>query len=227
MDRERGRTPEPVTRTFKFGRKAFLGLAGLTTAGLLISKKAVPDLTFVTGLASVDGFTVYTITGGYPSFSPSAYRLKIDGLVANPLSLTLDELLRLPAVTERRFYQCVTGWSVPNTTWTGVRLSSLLDKAQPHSAAKALTFYSFDGEYTESLTMDQARQSDVLLAYKLQGKPLSQPQGAPLRLVVPGMYGYKFIKWLDRIELVTKPIDGYWERNGYDRNAYIGASNGA
>jgi DMSO/TMAO reductase YedYZ molybdopterin-dependent catalytic subunit len=58
-------------------------------------------------------------------------------------------------------------------------------------------------------------------------EPLSRGHGAPLRLVVPGMYGYKFIKWLNRIELVRQPVDGYWEVNGYDRDAYIGHSNGA
>jgi DMSO/TMAO reductase YedYZ molybdopterin-dependent catalytic subunit len=58
-------------------------------------------------------------------------------------------------------------------------------------------------------------------------KPLSRAQGAPLRLVVPGMYGYKFAKWISRVELISKPVDGYWELNGYDRDAYIGHSNGA
>jgi DMSO/TMAO reductase YedYZ molybdopterin-dependent catalytic subunit len=209
------RRPQPVSRTFKLGRKTFLGLTGLTAAGLLITKKAIPDLTFVTGVASVNGFTLYTVTNGYPSFSANGYRLTIDGLVNKPLTLTIDEILRMPSVTETRFYQCVTGWAVPNAKWTGIRLSSLLDAVQPHANAHALTLYSFDGTYTESLTMQQARHSDVLLAYKLMDQPLSRAQGAPLRLVVPGM------------ELVPKPVDGYWERNGYDRDAYIGASNGA
>lgn len=226
--RARGRrpVPQPAEKTFKLGRAAFLGLAAATGGALFLGKKGGPNLSFLTGPASVGGFTIYTITGGYPAFQADTYRLRIDGMVANPITLTIDDILREPAVTETRYYQCVTGWSVPNATWTGIRLASLLDRVKPHPNAGALKFYSFDGAYTESLTMAQARHPDVLVAYKLSEKPLSQAQGAPLRLVVPGMYGYKFIKWLDRIELIPHPIDGYWEQNGYDRDAYIGRSNG-
>lgn len=222
------RRPQPVDRTYKVGRKAFLAGVAATGGALVLGKHvgSIPSLNFVPGSNSVGGFTIYTVTSGYPSFKPDTYRLLIDGLVAQPLTMTLSDILRHPAVTERRFYQCVTGWTVPNTTWTGIRLADLLDRVQPQSGAHAVKFYSFDGVYTESLTMEQARHSDVLLAYKLQGKPLATAQGAPLRLVVPGMYGYKFIKWLDHIELVTRPVDGYWEQNGYDRDAYIGRSNG-
>jgi DMSO/TMAO reductase YedYZ molybdopterin-dependent catalytic subunit len=177
-------------------------------------------------VASVGGFTIYTVTSGYPTFNPGTYRLRIDGMVKHPMTMTLDNILAQPAVTEKRFYQCVTGWTVPDATWTGIPLSTLLDMVQPHATAHAVKFYSFDGVYTESLTMDQARKPDVLVAYKLQGKPLSTEQGAPVRLVVPGMYGYKFAKWVNRIELIPAPIDGYWEQNGYDRDAYIGHSNG-
>ena len=222
--------PQPVEKTFRFGRTAFLGLVGLSAGALFLGKKAGSvgsALNFVPGPGSINGFTIYTIVDGYPAFHASSYRLRIDGMVHKPLTMTIDDILRHPSVTETRFYQCVTGWTVPNATWTGIRLSSLLDAVQPHAGAHALKFYSFDGAYTESLTMAQARQPDVLLAYKLGGQPLSRAQGAPLRLVVPGMYGYKFIKWLDRVELVSQPIDGYWEQNGYDRDAYIGHSNGA
>lgn len=225
--RDRRLTPQPASHSVHFGRGAFLGLAGVTAGTLFIGKRGLSSLSFVPGATSANGFTIYTITGGYPAFSAGSYRLTIDGLVNKPLTLTIDDILRHPSITETRYYQCVTGWAVPHTQWTGIRLSDLLDRVQPHASAGALSFYSFDGSYTESLTLQQARVSDVLLAYKLDGKPLSRAQGAPLRLVVPGMYGYKFIKWLDRIELVPKPVPGYWEQNGYDVDAYIGRSNGA
>jgi DMSO/TMAO reductase YedYZ molybdopterin-dependent catalytic subunit len=220
--------PQPAHRTFRLGRAAFLGLTAATAGVLLLGRKGVPSvpaLDLLPSVASVDGFTIYTVTGGYPAFSADSYQLRIDGMVKRPMTMTIEDILNAPAVTERRFYQCVTGWAVPRAQWTGIRLASLLDTVQPHAEANAVKFYSFDGIYTESLTMDQARKSDVLLAYKLNGKPLAREQGAPLRLVVPGMYGYKFIKWLDRVELVPQPIDGYWEQNGYDRDAYIGRSN--
>jgi DMSO/TMAO reductase YedYZ molybdopterin-dependent catalytic subunit len=224
--------PQPVDRTYKVGRAAFLGLTAVGAAaffgvGKLLGKGGLPSLSFVPGGTSVNGFTIYTVTNGYPAFDASVYRLAVDGMVQHPLQFTIDQLIRLPAVREKRFYQCVTGWTVPDATWTGVRLADVLDMARPHAAAHAVKFYSFDGVYTESLTMSQARHPDVLLAYRLMDKPLAQSQGAPLRLVVPGMYGYKFAKWVNRVELIPKPIDGYWEQNGYDRDAYIGHSNGA
>ena len=219
-------TPQPYRRTFKLGRAAFLGLAGLSAGAIFLGKKNVPSFNFSPGAQSAYGFTIYTVTDGYPAFHADSYRLTVGGMVENPITLTIDDILRMPAVREKRFYQCVTGWTVPDATWTGIRLSHLLDTVKPQFGAGAVKFYSFDGVYTESLTMEQARQPDVMLAYKLQHEPLSRAQGAPLRLVVPGMYGYKFIKWVDRVELVPKPIDGYWERNGYDRDAYIGHSNG-
>ncbi|HLJ68386.1 MAG TPA: molybdopterin-dependent oxidoreductase [Chloroflexota bacterium] len=221
-----GRHPEPVEKTYRLGRGAFLGLLGVTAGALVVKRGGLPKLDFVPGATSAYGFTIYTVTGGYPSFDPATYRLIVDGLVRQPYSLSLADILRQPAVEERRFYQCVTGWQVPNARWTGIRLSGLLARAEPLATAHAVKFYCFDGVYTESLTLAQANQSDVLLAYKLMGKPLSRAQGAPLRLVVPGMYGYKFAKWVYRIELIQRPIDGYWEQNGYDRDAYIGASNG-
>jgi len=219
------RTPQPARHPIRLGRAAFLGLTALSAGAIVLGKKAVPSFSFSPGVASADGFTIYTVTDGYPVFHPARYRLTLDGLVAHPHTFTMDDILRLPAVREERFYQCVTGWTVPHATWTGVRLSHLLDLAAPQAGAGAVKFSSFDGVYTESLTLEQARKSDVLLAYKLMDKPLSRAQGAPLRLVVPGMYGYKFAKWVNRIELIPQAIDGYWEQNGYDRDAYIGASN--
>lgn len=219
--------PQPADRTYRFGRAAFLGLAGVGAGALFWGHRSLPRLDFIPGANSVNGFTIYTVTSGYPTFSAADYRLTVDGLVKNPVTMTIDDILRHPSITETRFYKCVTGWEVPNAKWTGIRLSDLLNRVQPLPGAGAVKFYSFDGVYTESLTMAQARHPDVLLAYKLMGKPLARSQGAPLRLVVPTMYGYKFIKWVNRVELITHPIDGYWEQNGYDRDAYIGDSNGA
>jgi DMSO/TMAO reductase YedYZ molybdopterin-dependent catalytic subunit len=218
--------PQPHMPTFRLGRATFLGLTGLTAGAVFLGKGSVPSFNFSPGAESANGFTIYTITNGYPAFHANDYRLTVDGMTDSSLSLNMGDILKLPAVREKRYYQCVTGWTVPNATWTGVRLSHLLDMVKPHANAGAVKFYSFDGEYTDSLTMKQARKSDVLLAYKLMDKPLSRAQGAPLRLVVPGMYGYKFVKWVNRVELIQQPIDGYWEQNGYDRDAYIGNSNG-
>ena len=74
--------------------------------------------------------------------------------------------------------------------------------------------------------MRQARLRDVMLAYEMDGKPLSRAHGAPVRLVIPEMYGYKNVKWLNGINLVPDAGSGYWEQLGYDRDAWVGRSNG-
>jgi DMSO/TMAO reductase YedYZ molybdopterin-dependent catalytic subunit len=120
----------------------------------------------------------------------------------------------------------VTGWTVPDVHWTGVRLGYLLDQAGVTKGGTALHLRSFDGIYTESLTMDQARLSDVIVAYRMLGAPVSREHGGPVRLYVPPMYGYKSIKWLDKISVVDKVEPGYWENLGYAVDAWIGKSNG-
>jgi DMSO/TMAO reductase YedYZ molybdopterin-dependent catalytic subunit len=85
---------------------------------------------------------------------------------------------------------------------------------------------SAEKPYVDYLTLEQARLHDVLLAYEMDGKPLSRAHGAPLRLVIPEMYGYKNVKWLERIDLVPEAEAGYWEALGYDRDAWVGRSNG-
>ena len=89
-----------------------------------------------------------------------------------------------------------------------------------------MTFDSFDGTYTESLTMDQARRPDVLVAYEMLGAPVTRQHGGPVRLYVAPMYGYKSCKWLQKITVVPKVDAGYWEDFGYDVDGWVGQSNG-
>jgi DMSO/TMAO reductase YedYZ molybdopterin-dependent catalytic subunit len=224
MDERINEPGPPHPHTFRFGRLAFLGLLGATGGALLLNKK-IPNVVSLASGTNVGGFTIYTIAG-FPAFNPSTYRLHVTGMVENERSYSFDELAALPAVTETKYYQCVTGWVVPKPVWKGVRLWDLIQASKPTGNASALRFLCMDNAYSESLTFDQAKKSDVLLAYSLNGKALSTQQGLPLRLVVPGMYGYKFAKWVNRIEVVDKVVPGYWEQNGYDVDAYIGHSNG-
>ena len=91
--------------------------------------------------------------------------------------------------------------------------------------AKALTFHSFDGTYTESLTLEQARRPDVIAAYRMEGGPISDVHGGPVRLYVAPMYGYKSCKWLSRVTVVPEVEPGYWEERGYDVDGWVGKSN--
>jgi DMSO/TMAO reductase YedYZ molybdopterin-dependent catalytic subunit len=167
------------------------------------------------------GWRIYSVTS-IPHFDPATWSLKIDGLVERPLELSYADLRALPRAEQVTDFHCVTGWSVSNVRWGGVRFSDLLAAARPLPAAQALGFFSGDGAYSDSLTMDQVHLADAMLAYEMDGAALTRPHGAPARVVIPEMYGYKGVKWLNRITLVDQPFDGYWENRGYDRNAWIG-----
>jgi DMSO/TMAO reductase YedYZ molybdopterin-dependent catalytic subunit len=172
------------------------------------------------------GWRIYSVADHLPTFDRTSWRLSVTGLVSKPLSLTYDELLRLPRVEQASTFHCVTGWTIHDVHWAGVRISDIVGPAGPKPGAHALHFVSAEQPYDDFLTMQQASLHDVLLAYEMDGKPLSRGHGAPLRLVIPEMYGYKNVKWLERIELAPKLRDGYWEALGYDRDAWVGRSNG-
>jgi DMSO/TMAO reductase YedYZ molybdopterin-dependent catalytic subunit len=159
------------------------------------------------------------------------YRLGVGGLVAHPLSLSLDDLRALPNRTQITRHDCVEGWSVIGK-WTGVQLSRVLERAQPAKSARYVVFRCYDTmdddtEYYESLDFDDALHPQTLLAWELNGNTLPIPNGAPLRLRVPRQLGYKMAKYLRRIDLVAsfKDIEGgqggYWEDQGYQWYAGI------
>ena len=221
------------------GRRVVLGMLGTGAAGVLFGSKAADLLERVVApLASRDGtgflslfpvgrFRIYTVTGSLHSRSDADYRLNVAGAVQSPMTLTLDDLKGLPPTRMTKDFQCVTGWRVHDVKWAGVRLADLLDQAGASPDAWGVRFRSFDGAYTETLTMDQARRSDVIVAYEMEGKPVTSAHGGPVRMYVAPMYGYKSIKWLDTIEVAqTQPHVGYWEVRGYDTDGWIGKSNG-
>jgi DMSO/TMAO reductase YedYZ molybdopterin-dependent catalytic subunit len=219
------------------GRRIVLGLSALGGLGVLFGRAAqqrsqavaerLPGGDVLTQLLPVGGqFRIYTVTGGYPKRRKEDYTLTLDGMVDQPLTLSYDDLLSRDATEFTKDFQCVTGWRVENVPWVGVRLSALLDEAGVRASATALRFSSFDGAYTESLTLEQARRNDVIVAYSMLGGDISRANGGPVRLYVAPMYGYKSIKWLERIEVIDEVIPGYWEERGYDVDAWIGRSNG-
>ena len=183
-----------------------------------------------TGLSSLipagNTFRFYSITGNEPQRSAADYQLTVDGLVDRPATLSLSDLNALPQTALVKDFQCVTGWRVPGVHWAGVALPDLLDHVGVQKGATALQFTSFDGAYTESLTLDQARRRDVLVATRMLGGPVSRPHGGPVRLYVAPMYGYKSCKWLGGIKLTSEVIPGFWEQNGYDVDGWVGKSNG-
>ncbi|MGH4030768.1 molybdopterin-dependent oxidoreductase [Actinomycetota bacterium Odt1-20B] len=197
------------------GLESFLGAA---------SDKDPTGLTDL--LPNGGGFRYYSVAASVPRKSETSYRLKIDGLVEHPTAYTLADLRSLPRTRLVRDVQCVTGWRVPHTPFEGVRLSRLLDTAGVRPDARAVRFTCFDGTYSESLTLPQARRADVLVALRMQDKDLPHSHGGPVRLYVAPMYFYKSAKWLSGITLTDEVEEGYWERRGYDVDAWVGRSNG-
>lgn len=220
------------------GRRVVFGLIALGAAGVVVGadleraaeRVVAPiranDPTGLSDLVPVGGFRFYSVTSGVPHLGPADYRLQVHGLVDRPMSLTLADLGRMRQTALVRDFQCVTGWRVSDVHWSGVRLADLLDAVGVQPGATALTFRSFDGLYDESLTLEQSRRSDVIVALTMLGAPVTYDHGGPVRLYVAPMYGYKSIKWLGEIEVVDAVAPGWWERRGYDVDGWVGRSNG-
>ena len=226
-------SPVPASdRPKRVGRRVFLGMVAAGAVGIVFGGRvqSVVGNALGSGLGGLlpggNRFRIYTVTNSFPNIPDSLYRLQVKGLVDHPVTLTLGDLKAMPSTTLVKDFQCVTGWRVPDVHWEGVRLSDVLDAAGVKATAKALAFDSYDGLDTESLTLDQARRPDVIVAYRMLGAPITSEHGGPVRLYVAPMYGYKSLKWLSAIRVVDTVEPGYWEQNGYAVDAWIGRSNG-
>jgi DMSO/TMAO reductase YedYZ molybdopterin-dependent catalytic subunit len=209
-----------------YGRRAFLlaiagGVSALwwgSAAAKVVGRALGPVADVVT---PSEGWRIYTIGKTMPTFDAASWRLDIDGLVERPRTLTYADLIALPRAEQVSDFHCVTGWSVYGVRWAGVRFHDLLATAAPLPGGKALRFISMESPYEDSLMLEQALFPDAMLAYEMNGTPLSRAHGAPARVVMPQMYGYKGVKWVTRIEVVPERTVGFWEGLGYHPNAWI------
>ena len=220
-------------RPKRLGRALFLGTLFGGVSSLYWGKRAwgpisslISPLESEIPLIPSKGWRIYTVASSMPTFDETTWKLQVAGHVEKPVSIGYKDLLALPKVEQISTFHCVTGWTVQNVHWGGVRLGEVLALANPASVAHALEFVSAEYPYTDSLTLEQAGLHDVMLAYEMDGQPLPRVHGAPVRLVIPEMYGYKNVKWLKGINLIAKPEPGYWENLGYDQDAWVGRSNG-
>ena len=214
------------------GRRAIaLGLlfvAAVSIAGVCLARESstnVENLAAVeikeyqgTDLSSITDFRENSIKGPQ-RINLENYRLKVDGLVDNPLEYTLEE-----ATDNRQSYQkvvtlnCVEGWSV-KILWEGVLVKDLIEGAKASPEANTVIFHAYDG-YTTSLPLDYIRDQDIMLAYRMNGVVLPPERGAPFQLVAESKWGYKWIKWVTEIELSNDVnYKGYWESRGYSNVA--------
>jgi DMSO/TMAO reductase YedYZ molybdopterin-dependent catalytic subunit len=155
-----------------------------------------------------------------PSIDLETYTLTVDGEVQKPLKLSWNDVLKLPKVKSTSDFHCVEGWSVLNCEWEGIRFREFASLAEPKGDASFVTIECADG-YTTSISMHELLGNDVLLAYALDGKPLEEGLGFPLRLVVPDKYGYKSALWVTHIKFTSKKELGYWEKRGFSDTADI------
>lgn len=152
--------------------------------------------------------------GVQPDVPKASWRLDIDGLVENKLSLTWGEFTDLPRVQIRSDIHCVTAWSRYDNDWEGVSGLEILERVKPLPEAQHIVFHSYDG-YTTNVALEHFAQADVLLADHWMGQEISREHGGPLRVVIPRFYFWKSAKWLRRIEFVAIDKPGFWEVRGY------------
>lgn len=149
------------------------------------------------------------------------WTLTINGECARSQSWTLEELQQLPSVEKTLDIHCVTRWSKFDVTFVGVRLVTLLDQVQTSESARYASFVARSHrKHSTSLSLGDVQEHDPLIAWEVDGEPLSREHGGPLRLVTPGKYFYKSLKWLETIELLSRDRLGYWEKEaGYHNHA--------
>ena len=143
------------------------------------------------------------------------WELRVDGLVGTPVTLSFAELVQLPRKNQVKDFHCVEGWSVHEVPWNGIHLADLFDLVDPDPSATHVVFHTVGGTYNESLPIDIAREPSTMLGYGIGGNTLPLSHGFPLRVVIPRLLGYKNAKYVERIELTTAPLNGFWVNAGY------------
>ena len=156
-----------------------------------------------------------------PRRDDSPWTVSVSGLVLQPFTLSLEQLRAMEQVEMVVNIHCVTRWSRPASRFRGVPLESLMELAQPHDPARYASFVArSERNHSTSLPLNDALALDTLIALEADGRPLEEKHGGPVRIVVPGRYFYKSLKWLERIEILAQDQLGYWEGvSGYHNEA--------
>ena len=157
-----------------------------------------------------------------PKVDGQNWRLKVIGLVDQPLELSLDDLRAMPVTSQVITLECISnelgGDLISTALWTGVPLKLVLEQAGLQSGAKEIYITSVDGFY-ESVPMSEAMDDRTLLVYEMNGEPLPIPHGYPLRIYIPGHFGMKQPKWIEQMEVIDREGAGYWVDRGWSAQA--------
>ena len=163
--------------------------------------------------------------GDIPNVSLADWRLEVAGLVESPITLTWDELMKLPQADDVSDFHCVTTWSRLDNHWSGVKFKTIAELVVPKEGAAWVLCTGYDrddlsGEsYTTNLPLARAVEDDVLLVHTWEGEPLPREHGGPCRMITPRLYAWKGTKWIRRIEFLEQNRRGFWERRGYSDTA--------
>ncbi|HLC05413.1 MAG TPA: molybdopterin-dependent oxidoreductase [Anaerolineales bacterium] len=175
-------------------------------------------------LTSNEDFYRIDINTRPPEVDGAGWTLQVDGLVEQPLALTLDDLRTFPAVSQVITLECISnpvgGDLISTSRWTGARLKDVLDRAGMSPSATEAYVTAADSFY-ESITMSDITDPRTLLVYEMNGVPLSKEHGFPLRVYIPNRHGMKQPKWIERIELIDRHGPGYWVDRGWDAQAIV------
>jgi DMSO/TMAO reductase YedYZ molybdopterin-dependent catalytic subunit len=177
-------------------------------------QKTVPP-----GQSFAKRWALYTALG-VPKIDLGTWRLSTRGLVERPLSLSFEDLQKIPQVKVTRDFHCVTTWSIKDVIWEGVAFRELAKETGVRPEANWVMFHCADG-YTAPVPLEDAMVEDSLVAWRMNGKPIPVEQGFPVRPFIPQLYGWKSAKWLTGIEFLSAYQDGYWERLGYHERGNI------
>lgn len=170
-------------------------------------------------LSSIEDFRENSIKGPQV-VDVDAYRLTINGEVETETVMTYSEVVAFPTYEKNVVLHCVEGWSA-DILWRGVRLRDLIDEAGVKPSANTVIFHCYDG-YSTSLPLDTVVSKNLLLAYQMNGVLLPSERGFPFEVVAEDKFGYKWAKWVTRIELSSDAnYQGYWEQRGYDNEADV------
>ncbi|MBI4401698.1 MAG: molybdopterin-dependent oxidoreductase [Nitrospirae bacterium] len=165
-----------------------------------------------------------TSIGSTPKVKIEDWSLRVTGLVRNPITLRYDDLLKRTNTSLISTLECIGnpigGDSISTAKWEGVKLNAILDEAGVNPNAVDLVLRGADG-YSDSFPAKRALQEEVLLVTKMNGGLLPPEHGFPARVIIPGIYGMKNVKWLTELELADHDYQGYWEKRGWSDEAIV------
>jgi DMSO/TMAO reductase YedYZ molybdopterin-dependent catalytic subunit len=177
----------------------------------------------ITGLSKeitpVEEFYTVSKNSVDPVVTGVDWKLEVTGLVEKSSSFSMAELKKMTILSMYATLSCISnevgGKWIGNARWTGVPLASVLSAAGPLHGVRDIIFHAADG-YNDSIPLERALHPFCILAYEMNDKPLTSTHGFPLRLIVPGIYGMKNVKWIKGIELSSSDYRGFWQERGWD-----------